>query len=39
MRSTSLEKSHTKRSGKASPRHLYEKSKLTISLDKQSEIF
>ena len=38
MRNTFLNKSYTKCGGKASPRHFYKKSKLSISLDQQSEI-
>ena len=39
MKKSLLEKSSTKCGGKASPRPFYEKSKLSTSLYKQSEIF
>ena len=38
MRNIFLEKSYTKCGGEASPRPFYKKSKLSISLDQQSEI-
>ena len=38
MRKIFFEKSNAKCGGEASPRHFYKKSKLSISLDKQSEM-
>ena len=38
MRNIFLEKPHTKCSGEVSPRTFYKKSKLSISLDHQSEM-
>ena len=38
MRNIFLEKSYTKYGGEASPRPFYEKSKLSVSLDQQSEM-
>ena len=39
MRNTFLEKSYTKNGGETSPRPFSKKSKLSIHLDQESEIF